>query len=230
MSPRDTLVDRYQPLAARLARRYRHGSESLEDLEQVAYLGLILAADRYSPERGTSFPTFAVPTILGELRRHLRDHGWAIRVPRGLQENVLRVTKALDELNVTLGRPPNADDVAGYTGLDVVDVLEAMEAATAYSTDSLDRPAPGDEGEQRDTVLALVGGVDPRYELVETAVSLQPAVAELSEAEQAVLAMRFLEDLTQSEIASRMGVSQMQISRMLRRSLDRLRTDERVAA
>lgn len=225
---RNALVNEHLFLAARLARRYRNSQEPLEDLVQVAYLGLVLAADRYSPERGTSFTSFAVPTILGELRRHLRDHGWAARVPRGLQEDVLRVTKVTDELSGTLGRAPTPQEVARETGLDTDSVIEAMQAATAYTADSLDRQ-PAADGDDREPLVATIGQADPRFEFIDYAVSMRPAVEELSERERAVLAMRLFDDLPQSEIATRLGVSQMQVSRLLRRALDSVHQATRVA-
>ena len=219
---RDVLVRKYLPLARRLATRYRHTSESLEDLTQVAYVGLVLAADRYDPERGVSFTSYAIPTIVGELRRHIRDHAWAARVPRGLQENVLRVTSASHDVSGRLGRSGTPDELAKETGLEVEQVLEAMEAASAYEADSLDQQRGGDEDGTRDALVATIGGPDAGYELVEYGVSMRPAMAELSDQERSIVAMRFVEDLTQSEIAKRIGVSQMQVSRVLRRAVDHL--------
>ena len=226
---RNALVEAYGPLAARLARRYHHHSESLEDLEQVAYLGLVLAADRFSPERGHPFTSFATPTILGELRRHLRDHGWAARVPRGIQEHALRVTKVTDDLSGALGRAPTPREVALETGLDLDRVIEAMLAGAAYAADSLDR-RPGGDDDEREPLLARIGAVDPRYEYIDRAASIRPAVAKLSPPERTALAMRFFEDLPQSEIARRMGVSQMYVSRILRRTLEKLQRTARLAA
>ena len=219
---RDELVREHLPLARRLATRYRHSSESLEDLTQVAYVGLVLAAGRYDPERGTSFKSYAIPTIVGELRRHLRDHAWAARVPRGLQENVLRVTNVAGELSGRLGRAPTPAELAKETGLESSQVLEAMEAASAYQAESLDHQRAGGDDDSRDTLLATIGTDEAGYQLVEYGVAMRPAMAELSEQERAIVAMRFVEDLTQSEIARRIGVSQMQVSRVLRRAVDHL--------
>ena len=226
---RDELIRRYLPLARRLAARYRHTSEPLDDLVQVASMGLVLAATRYDPARGTSFSSYAIPTIVGELRRHIRDHGWAARVPRGLQENVLRITAASAELSGSLGRSPTPRELADATGLDSAAVLEAMEAGSAYEAESLDH-RPGRDDEAGDSLLATLGREDPGYTLVEYGVAMAPAMSELSEQERAILAMRFVEDLTQSEIARRVGVSQMQVSRLLRRSLDRLQAATAAAA
>jgi RNA polymerase sigma-B factor len=226
---RDDLVREHLPLARRLATRYRHTSESLEDLTQVAYLGLVLAAGRYDPERGASFTSYAIPTIVGELRRHIRDHAWAARVPRGLQENVLRVTSASAELNTRLGRAPTTAELSKETGLEQEQVVEAMGAASAYEAESLDTRATSD-GDEREPLVATLGSEDARYDLVEYGISMRPAMAALSEQERTIIAMRFFEDLTQSEIARRIGISQMQVSRVLRRAVDHLHKSTRAAA
>jgi RNA polymerase sigma-B factor len=228
-SSRDQLVREFLPLARRLATRYRHTSESLEDLTQVAYVGLVLAADRYDPERGVSFTSYAIPTIVGELRRHIRDHAWAVRVPRGLQENVLRVTSASVELNTRLGRSPSMAELANETGLDLEQVIEAIRASSAYEAESLDRRAAAD-GAEREPLVATLGADEGGYDLVEYGLSMRPAMAELSEQERAIVAMRFVEDLTQSEIARRLGISQMQVSRVLRRAVEHLHKATRAAA
>ena len=226
---KDDLVGEHLPLAKRLATRYRHTSEPLEDLTQVAYVGLVLAAERYDPARGVSFKSYAIPTIVGELRRHIRDHAWAARVPRGLQENVLRVTAATSELNTRLGRSPKTAELAKETGLEPEDVVEALGATSAYEAESLDTRATSD-GDEREPLVATLGSVEPGYDLVEYGVSVRPAMAELSEQERIIVAMRFFEDLTQSEIARRIGISQMQVSRVLRRAVEHLHKATRVAA
>jgi RNA polymerase sigma-B factor len=227
--PRDDLVREFLPLARRLAMRYRHTSESLEDLTQVAYLGLVLAAERYDPGRGTSFTSFAIPTIAGELRRHIRDHAWAARVPRGLQENILRLSAASGELSTRLGRAPTTAELAKETGLAAEAVVEAMGASSAWEAESLDtRTTTG--GDEREPLVAMLGSEDSGYELVEYGISMRPAMAELSEQERAIVAMRFWEDLTQTEIARRIGISQMQVSRVLRRALEHLHKATQVAA
>jgi len=218
---RDDLIAEHLPLARRLAARYGYTSEPLEDLVQVAATALVLAADRFDRSRGVTFASFAIPTIMGELKRHIRDHGWAARVPRSLQEDVLRVSAAADELGGRLGRSPSPRELAAETGMDVESVLEAMLAASAFESASLDGHVDDDDG--RWDPPAAVLGVDERgYEQVERAVTLWPAVAELPDDERAVVALRFLGDLTQSDIARRIGVSQMQVSRLLRRALDRI--------
>lgn len=225
---RDDLIAEHLPLARRLAARYGYTSEPLEDLVQVASTALVLAADRYDPGRGVSFASFAIPTIMGELKRHIRDHGWAARVPRSLQENVLKVTATADELGGRLGRSPSPRELATETGMDVESVLEAMLAASAFESTSLDGHA--DDGDGRVEPRVAVLGVDEHgYEQVERAVTLWPVVAALPDDERAVIALRFLGDLTQSEIARRIGISQMQVSRLLRRALDRIHTSTGVA-
>ena len=208
------------PLTKRLAARYRHTGEPMDDLEQVACLGLIKAVDRYDPDVG-SFISYAVPNILGELKRHFRDKGWTMRVPRSLQERVLYVNQAMEDLSGELGRSPTPRDVSQHTGLEIDDVVEALEASSAYSPMALDAPHPGDESGDR-TLGESVGADDPAYALVELRDALTPAFRALPARDQAILKLRFVDDLTQSEIAERVGVSQMQVSRLLRRGLDRV--------
>jgi RNA polymerase sigma-B factor len=208
------------PLARRLAHRYRNSGQSEDDLEQVAYLGLVKAVDRYDPSRGP-IVRFAVPTILGELRRHFRDKGWGTHVPRSVQENLLRVTTAFDELATQLGRTPAVRDVAEATGIPLEDVLHALEAARAYSPASLDAPTNSDPSEAR--VLGdTLGATDQHFGFVEVGASIEPAFRQLPKRERQIVELRFFEDLTQSEIAGRMGISQMHVSRLLRRALDDL--------
>jgi RNA polymerase sigma-B factor len=223
LAARDELIRRCLPLARRLALRYARTSEPLDDLLQVASIGLIKAVDRYDPSRGAAFSSFAVPSILGELKRHFRDHGWAARVPRPVQERALRVNAAIERLNTQLARAPTPREVAAATGETVEEVLEAMEAATAHDSVSLDAPFKG--GEEGTTTYAdTVGETDARLELVEYRSVVDATFRALPERERRVLAMRFHEDLTQSEIADLIGVSQMHVSRLIRRALTRLRT------
>jgi RNA polymerase sigma-B factor len=219
-STNDELVTNLLPLARRLAARYRHAGESQEDLEQVAYLGLVKAVDRYDPSAGP-LVRYAVPTILGELRRHFRDKGWGVHVPRSVQENLLTVNRATERLATTLGRTPRARDIAAFTGLALDDVIEALDAGASYTPAALDAPQRGAESEARSLGDGL-GSVDPNYELVELGQSIGPAFRELSARERAIVRLRFFEDLTQAEIAERVGVSQMHVSRLLRRALDTL--------
>ncbi|MDQ3936506.1 MAG: SigB/SigF/SigG family RNA polymerase sigma factor [Actinomycetota bacterium] len=221
-SERDALVHKYLPLARGLAARYKHTHVPLEDLVQVASMGLVMAAGRYDPARGTSFASYAVPTILGELRRHLRDHGWAARVPRGLQEDVMRVTSARNELAGSLGRSPTPAELAAESGMSVEAVLAAIEAGGAYEAESFDH-MPSAEDDPGSSLHARIGSEEQGYRLVEYGVSVRETMAELSDEERAAVRLRFVDDLTQSEIATRIGVSQMQVSRLLSRALARLR-------
>jgi RNA polymerase sigma-B factor len=224
---RDALVERFLPLARQLARRYERQDEPLDDLLQVASMGLVKAIDRFDPSRGTAFSSFAVPTILGELKRYFRDVGWAVHVPRGMQERALEVNRAVSELSRTLSRSPTPAEIAEFTELALEEVLEAMEAATAYDSVSLEAPrsngdgnGDGDAGE----VVDRLGGEDPGYELAEYSATIAPQLRALPERDRRVLHMRFVEDLTQSEIAERIGVSQMHVSRLIRKALEQVRT------
>jgi RNA polymerase sigma-B factor len=209
-SAREELVGRLLPLARRMARRYRRSDEPLDDLVQVATLGLIKAIDRFDPARETAFSSYAVPTMLGELKRYFRDNGWAVHVPRGMQERVMQVDNAVKDLSRRLGRSPSAGEVADMLSLTTEQVLEAMEAA-------------GDEGDG-ETYAESIGVEDGRYELVEYGATIAPTLAALPARDRIVLHLRFVEDLTQAEIAERVGVSQMHVSRLIRRALERLRT------
>lgn len=222
----EELVERFMPLARKLARRYAGGAEPLDDLLQVASMGLVKALDRYDPDRGTTFSTFAVPTIVGELKRHFRDRGWSVRVPRGTQERILKVEKAMAELPAKLGRTPGVQDIARWLEYEEEQVLEAMHASQAHHAASLNRPAVMDV-EEGMTMLDRVGGVDPAFESVEYAVAIEDELEGFSERERKILHLRFAEDLTQSEIAERVGISQMHVSRLLRGILDRLRESAR---
>jgi RNA polymerase sigma-B factor len=221
---RDHLIERFMPLAAQLARRYRNTSQSFDDLIQVANLGLVQAVDRFDAERGLRFSSFAVPTILGELRRHFRDTGWAVRVPRAVQENVARVRAAQAKLGARLGRSPTPAELARATKLDHEAVLESLEAADAFQASSLDAPARNGDGDGDAALLAAVPVHDQRFELVEYASVVRGTVAALPERDREAIRLRFGEDLTQDEIATRLGISQMQVSRVLRRAIERLRT------
>jgi RNA polymerase sigma-B factor len=219
---REALVERFLPLARQLARRYQHGGEQLDDLVQVASLGLLKAIDRFDPARETAFSSFAVPTILGELKRHFRDKGWAVRVPRDLQELAVRVDRVSDELGRDLGRAPSIAELAEQIGTTAEQVLEAREASAAYRAVSLDRPR--DEDDDSEGGLAdHVGGDDPGFGLAEDAATVERLMRVLTEREREVLRLRFAEDLTQSEIGARVGVSQMHVSRLIRHAIAELR-------
>ena len=220
---RDQLVERLLPLAKRMARRYRRSDEPLDDLVQVATLGLIKAIDRFDPARETAFSSYAVPTMLGELKRYFRDNGWAVHVPRGMQERVMQVDGAVKELSRRLGRSPSVPEVAEAIGSSPEQVLEAMEASSAYDAVSLDSYRFGEEGDG-ETYADSIGFEDERFELVEYGATIAPTLHALPARDRIVLHLRFVEDMTQAEIAERVGVSQMHVSRLIRRALDRLRT------
>jgi RNA polymerase sigma-B factor len=214
-------VEAFMPLARSLARRYHRGEEPLEDLEQVAALGLLKAIDGFDPQRGTAFASFAVPTIVGELRRHFRDKGWAVRVPRDLQELALAVQRKADEMSTEFGRPPTAQELAARLERTVEDVMEAREALRAMRPASLDRPV-GAADDEDDMPMQRIGDIDPAYERAEESVTLSNLMRGLPERERKILALRFGGDLTQSEIGKRLGISQMHVSRLLRRTLEEL--------
>jgi RNA polymerase sigma-B factor len=219
---RDELVRASLPLAEHLARRFSGRGEPLDDLIQVASLGLVHAIDRFDPARGVQFSTFATVTIIGELKRHFRDRGWSIRVPRNLQETTLLVNRTVGELWQELGRSPTAQDVASRAHLSVDDVLEAMEAAHAYSAASLDAPIDADGVAMGETL----GGHDPAMEISDDWMSIEPGIRQLQPREQRILFLRFFKGMTQAEIADEIGLSQMHVSRLLSRSLRRLRATE----
>jgi len=216
---RDELVEMFLPLAEYLARRFDRRGEPLEDLVQVASVGLLNAIDRFDVERDVQFSTYAAVTIIGELKRHFRDKGWAIRVPRRLQEVGLRVNTVLPVLSQELGRSPTVEEIAVRCEASPEEILDAMEAVQAYSTTSLDSPV----GEEGAAPIEVLGGEDPSLEILEGWASIAPAVKELPERERRVLYLRFFRGLTQSEIAGEVGVSQMHVSRILSQTLAFLR-------
>jgi RNA polymerase sigma-B factor len=218
---REELVERFLPLARKLARRYTGAREPFEDLFQVASLGLVKAIDRFDTSRGTAFSSFAVPTILGELKRYFRDLGWSVHVPRGAQEQALEVEAAQQKLTARAGRAPSTQELAEYLEISVEDVVEALETAAAHHSTSLDAPRDDADGESG-TLADAFGGPDERYEFVDARVTIAAAARSLSERERHVLALRFIEDMTQTQIAEAIGISQMQVSRILRRALGRL--------
>jgi RNA polymerase sigma-B factor len=225
---RETLTERFAPLTRSLARRYSRSSEPFEDLVQVATLGLLKAIDRYDPERGHSFQSFAVPTVLGEMRRHFRDAGWAVHVPRGSQERALKVRSAHEQLMEASGRAPTIDELAKYLKLSGEEVLDALQVLNGYDTASLDAPRPGDPDNA--SFAESIGEDDVRFEHVELGLTLASGMQQLQPRELSILRMRFVEDLTQTQIAAKIGISQMQVSRLLRRSLDLLRSSAEPSA
>jgi len=221
-SARDDLAKRFMPLARQLARRHQNGREPLEDLVQVASLGLVKAIDRFDSSRGTAFSSYAVPTISGELKRYFRDSAWSAHVPRGMQERVLAVNGTIARLSRDLGRSPSVHEVAAAMNCGSEVVLEAMEASMAYDSVSLDGPRRPDGEEEGASYAETVGEEDPEYELVDYRDATAVAMATLPKREQTVLRLRFVEGLTQSEIGERIGVSQMHVSRLKRRALKQL--------
>ena len=217
---RADLVERLMPLARSLALRFSHSGESVDDLVQVAALGLVKAIDRFDPDRGFAFTSFATPTILGELRRHLRDTAWALRVPRELQERALVVAKSAGELTTTLGRPPTAAELADATGLALEDVVEARAAGTARHAVSIYRPLTDGEDEP---LADMLGADDPAFSASEDAMTSERLLAVLPHREREILRLRYQEELTQWQIGERVGCSQMHVSRLIRQSLERLR-------
>jgi RNA polymerase sigma-B factor len=225
---REELVQRFLPLAYSLANRYAGGPEPTEDLHQVASLGLVKAIEGFNPTLGHGFASYAAPTILGELKRHFRDRGRQVHLPRGLQERIAMIDKAADQLPTSLGRAPSAADVAEHSGLSVEDVLEAMEAASARRPYSLDATVGPDEDAA--FLVDTIGQDDPSFETVEYGEAIAKTLAALPQRERVILHLRFVEDLTQSEIAERVGISQMHVSRLLRRALDAVRENVEEAA
>ena len=220
---REELVERFMPLARRLAARYAGGAEPYDDLVQVASVGLVKAIDRFDPERGTAFSTFAVPTILGELKRHFRDRGWSVHVPRDVQERILKVERAIAELPARLGRSPTVADIAEKLEVTDEEVLEAMHASQGHHAISLDASSTHGDGEEPAPLGERIGKADLGFDTVEYGAAIAPALAKISERDRKVLHLRFVEDMTQSEIADRVGVSQMHVSRILRATLEHLR-------
>jgi RNA polymerase sigma-B factor len=230
LSAREQLIERFIPLARQLASRYAYTDEPHDDLVQVACVGLVKAVDRFEPERGSTFVNYAVPTILGELKRHFRDKGWAVHVPRAMQERALQVNQAISVLSTRLGRSPSARELARHVGVSTEEVLEALEAATAYDTLSLESTPPGGDDDERRSFAETIPSEERGYELVELGQALSGTVRALPDRERTILHLRFVQDLTQAEIAERVGVSQMHVSRLLRRALDKLRAANAKAA
>lgn len=218
---RDQLIEAHLGLAEYLARRFANRGEPLDDLVQVASLGLVKAVERFDPGRGLEFTTFATPTIVGELKRHFRDKGWAVRVPRRVQELHLRVTRVIDDLALELGRSPTVDEIATRAGTTEDEVIEAIDAGSAYRSASLD--AGRSEDDESPGLLGQLGEIDPELARAERRAALGPLLSALPEREQVMLYLRFYEGMTQSEIAKRLGISQMHVSRLLSRSLQQLR-------
>jgi len=220
---RDTIIERFLPLARQIAGRYQRPEEPFDDVFQVACYGLVKAVDRFDPARGIAFSSYAVPTIHGELKRHFRDHAWAVRPPRDLQELALRVERVVGELSRDRGHQPSVDDVARAIGVEPEHVLEARQASGAYRATSLDAPRAGGD-DPGATLGDTVGRIENGFDRAEQRALLSELMRSLTLRERNVIRLRFDHDLTQAEIGERIGVSQMQVSRILRRSFARLRT------
>lgn len=218
---REQLVLAHLNLARFLASKFKNRGESLDDLVQVATIGLIKAIDRFDISRGLEFTTFATPTIMGEIKRHFRDKGWSVRVPRRLQELSAKVTQVSDKLTEKLQRSPSVDEIAQALGVSVDEVLEAMESAHAYTSVSLDVPQGDDDGTQSSTVIDKYALVDEDLESSDDRIVLEQAIKDFSEREQQIIRMRFLEGFTQVEIAQKLQISQVQVSRLLRKTLQK---------
>jgi RNA polymerase sigma-B factor len=220
---RDAVVERFLPLARQLAARYQRPEEPFDDVYQVACFGLVKAVDRFDVDRGVAFSSYAVPTITGEIKRHFRDRAWSVRVPRDLQDLALRVERVVGDLTRELGRQPSVDEVAAVTDTEPEAVLEAMQASSAYRATSLDMPRPSGDDDPGATLGDTVGMAEEGYGRAEQRVMLAHLMRSLTVRERQVVTLRFEHDLTQAAIGERIGVSQMQVSRVLRQALAKLR-------
>jgi RNA polymerase sigma-B factor len=224
LSAREELIEGYMSLVRSLARRYAYRGEQLEDLVQIGAIGLIKAIDRFDVDRGVELTTYATPNIIGEIKRHFRDRSWAVRVPRGLQELNIQLSRLIEELTVELSRSPTIPELAESAGVTDEEVLEALESGRAYTSVSLSVSASSDDEGELDPLEAL-GTEEPRYALTEDLAVLAPGFRVLDERERQILHLRFFEGLTQSQIAQQIGISQMHVSRLIRRSLEKIRAE-----
>jgi len=220
---RDQIIARCLPLADHIARRFSNRGEPLDDLVQVARTGLIHAVNRFDAEIGTEFLAFAVPTMMGEVRRHFRDHGWSVKVPRRLKELGVQLKRSREELSQQLGRAPTASEIASHLGLDREEVVQAQIANAAYSTFSSDAPGLGAGDDDGPSVSDSFGAVDANLDKVLDIETVRPLLAALPERQQTVLMLRFFDNMTQTQIGERLGISQMHVSRLLSRTLSSLR-------
>ncbi|MFI5778943.1 RNA polymerase sigma factor SigF [Nocardia sp. NPDC051570] len=220
---RERVIGRCLPLADHIARKFAGRGESFEDLLQIARLGLLYAIDRFDPAYGSTFLGFAVPTIMGEVRRHFRDHTWAVRVPRRIKEIQQMLGPATEALIHRLGRLPRAREIAEELGIDLTEVTQALIANNGYETSPIDAVADTESDNAPQSLLDLLGAEEPEYRMVEDYLAVAPLIAALPERERRVLVMRFFESQTQAQIARRIGVSQMQVSRILAGTLNTLR-------
>ena len=219
---RELIFDRCLKLADRIARHYSGRGEDIEDLTQVARLGLVKAVNRFDPSKGSPFIAFAIPTMMGEVRRHFRDHGWSMHVPRRLKDRHGSINSAVTELTHSLGRAPTAGDLALHLDISREDVIESLMAAQAYRVQSIDAPISSSESGPR-TISDTVGELDDKFDYITDLETVKPLLAALPEREQTILYLRFFASMTQSQIADEIGVSQMHVSRILERTLQALR-------
>jgi RNA polymerase sigma-B factor len=225
LEAREKLIEQYLPLVRSLARRYSYRGEQLEDLVQVGCIGLIKAIDRFDIDRGVELTTYATPNIIGEIKRHFRDKGWSVRVPRGLQELNVRLSHLVEDLTVQLERSPTIAELAKAAGVEEEEVLEALESGQAYATLSLSTGGGGsDDGSDLDPLESL-GEIEHQYEVSEDRALLEPGFRVLDDRERTILHLRFFEGLTQSQIAQQVGISQMHVSRLIRRALEKIREE-----
>jgi RNA polymerase sigma-B factor len=224
LAAREELIERYMSLVRSLARRYAYRGEQLDDLVQIGAIGLIKAIDRFDLERGVELTTYATPNIIGEIKRHFRDKGWSVRVPRGLQELNVQISKLIEQLTVQLGRSPTIPELARAAGVEEEQVLEALESGRAYSSVSLSTGGGSDEDGELDPLESL-GTIEHEYEVSEDRAVLAPGFKVLDERERKILHLRFFSGLTQSQIAAEIGISQMHVSRLIRRSLEKIREE-----
>jgi RNA polymerase sigma-B factor len=224
LAARDELIEQYMSLVRSLARRYAYRGEQLDDLVQIGAIGLIKAIDRFDMNRGVELTTYATPNIIGEIKRHFRDKGWAVRVPRGLQELSVQLSRLVEQLTIQLSRSPTIAEIAKEAGVEEEQVLEALESGRAYSSVSLSAGAIGDEDGDLDP-LETIGTLEHQYEVSEDRAMLEPGFRVLDERERRILHLRFFEGLTQSQIAAQIGISQMHVSRLIRRALEKIRDE-----
>jgi RNA polymerase sigma-B factor len=221
---RQQLIERYMSLVRSLARRYASRGEQLDDLIQIGAIGLIKAIDRFDLDRGVELTTYATPNIIGEIKRHFRDHGWAVRVPRGLQELSIKLMRVVEQLTGELGRSPTIPELAEATGASEEEVLEALESSRAYTPLSLSVGPSGDDDDELDP-LESIGTEEHEYEISEDRAVLEPGMRVLDAREREIIRLRFYEGLTQSQIAQQIGISQMHVSRLIRRALEKARSE-----
>jgi len=222
LAAREQLIEQYMSLVRSLARRYAYRGEQLEDLVQIGAIGLIKAIDRFDLERGVELTTYATPNIIGEIKRHFRDKGWSVRVPRGLQELNVQLSRLVEQLTVQYSRSPTIPELAKAAGVEEEEVLEALESGRAYTSLSLSAGGGGGDDDDLDPLESL-GTEEHQYEVSEDRAVLAPGFKALDERERKILQLRFFEGLTQSQIAQQVGISQMHVSRLIRRSLEKIR-------